>query len=365
MNNEIKLDFDDVLIKPNPSSIVSRNDINLYVNYKFKHSRQEFNGIPIIATNMFSVGTLECCKALASYQMITWLHKFYDITEIKKFYHHNMIGPLWELRYAQTIGENWHYDDILPAARFIRLDAANGYRQCFLDSIKRLRDRFQTKVIFAGNVCTPEGVENLINAGADVAVVGIGPGGHCTTRIKTGVGYPQLSAIQECYFAADLWKAHIVADGGCRSPGDIAKAFAAGADFVALGSMLAAHDENTAEENIITKVHGITLSPYRIGMTSEEMLESKKYAKVYGMASNTALEKHYKKGAEHRTSEGKTTEIEMRGSIHDTIKDILGGLRSCCSYVGIDNLQQLSSKATFIRVNQQRNTEYDKHTIGD
>ena len=186
----------------------------------------------------------------------------------------------------------------------------------------------------AGNVVTGEMVEELILAGADIIKVGIGPGSVCTTRIKTGVGYPQLSAIVECADAAHGLGGHIISDGGCRVPGDVAKAFGGGADFVMLGGMLAGHAESGGE---IVEVDG------------------KKFRQFYGMSSKTAMDKHAGGVAGYRASEGKTVQVPYHGGVAETVRDILGGVRSACTYVGASKLKELSKRTTFIRVAEQHN----------
>ncbi|KAG9486901.1 hypothetical protein GDO78_006996 [Eleutherodactylus coqui] len=222
----------------------------------------------------------------------------------------------------------------VPQLRYICLDVANGYSEQFVQHVKDVRARFPKHTIMAGNVVTGEMVEELILSGADIIKVGIGPGSVCTTRKKTGVGYPQLSAVIECADAAHGLNGHIISDGGCTCPGDVAKAFGAGADFVMLGGMLSGHTESGGE--IIEK-------------------NGKKYKLFYGMSSETAMKKHAGGVAEYRASEGKTVEVPYRGDVEDTIKDILGGIRSTCTYVGAAKLKELSRRTTFIRVTQQLN----------
>jgi GMP reductase len=226
-----------------------------------------------------------------------------------------------------------------PYLKFICIDVANGYSEHFAKFVKRTRDRYPEKVIIAGNVVTGEMVEELLLSGADIVKVGIGPGSVCTTRVKTGVGYPQLSAIIECADAAHGLGGQIISDGGCAIPGDIAKAFGAGADFVMLGGMLAGHTESGGD--IIEK-------------------EGKPYRKFYGMSSSTAMDKHVGGVAEYRASEGKTVEVPYKGDVEATVQDILGGLRSTCTYVGAQRLKELTKRTTFIRVNEQENRVYSE-----
>ncbi len=222
-----------------------------------------------------------------------------------------------------------------PSLQFICIDVANGYSEHFVDFVKRIREAFPDKIILAGNVVTGEMVEELLLAGADVIKVGIGPGSVCTTRVKTGVGYPQLSAIIECADAAHGLGGQIISDGGCKVPGDISKAFGGGADFVMLGGMLAGHTESGGE------------------LVEEE--SGKKFKLFYGMSSETAMNKYAGGVAEYRASEGKTIKMPFRGPVTETILDILGGLRSTCTYVGASYLKELTKRTTFIRVQEQHN----------
>ena len=323
VNEEIKLDYSDVLIRPKRSTMSSRGEVNLERTHNFLWSKKKWTGIPIMSSNMDTVGTPAMHKVLSKYKLITCPAKHHlkkDQGEFKK----GKANICW-------FGG---IDDINNLAktdsRFIGLDVANGYTIKFVDAVKKLRDKCPDATIAAGNVVTADMTQELILAGADIVKVGIGPGSVCTTRIKTGIGYPQLSAVIECADAAHGLDAHIIADGGCVNSGDIVKAFAAGADFVMLGGMLAGHDECDGElENGVMK--------------------------FYGMASESAMSRHGNHNA-YRGVEGKTVEVEYRGKADDTIKDILSGIRSACTYVGATRLKTLSKCTTFVRVNNTHNT---------
>ena len=226
-----------------------------------------------------------------------------------------------------------------PSLQFICIDVANGYSEHFVSFVKKTRNAFPDKIILAGNVVTGEMVEELLLAGADIIKVGIGPGSVCTTRVKTGVGYPQLSAIIECADAAHGLKGHIISDGGCKVPGDVAKAFGGGADFVMLGGMLAGHDESGGE--LVEK-------------------NGHQYKTFYGMSSETAMNKYAGGVAEYRASEGKTVTIKYRGAVNNTMQDLLGGVRSTCTYVGAQSLKELTKRTTFIRVEEQHNQWFEE-----
>lgn len=342
IENEVKLDFKDVLIKPKRSVLVSRSKVDLNREYIFKHSGQKYKGIPIIAANMDTVGTIEMANEFVKHNMMVALHKHYLPTELKEFWGNNVAhhisndGTFYSLGLTDSdINKLAHcIDKFGHTPSFICLDVANGYSEKFVDVVKQVRDTYPEITLMAGNVVTSEMTEALILAGADIVKVGIGPGSVCTTRIKTGVGYPQLSAVMECADAAHGLNGHICSDGGCTVPGDIAKAFGAGADFVMLGGMLAGHDECGGEV---------------IEINNEKFME------FYGMSSSTAMDKYAGGVADYRAPEGKTILIPYRGSVKNTILDILGGLRSACTYTGSLKLKELSKRTTFIRVTQQEN----------
>lgn len=341
---DIKLGFKDVMIRPKRSTLKSRSQVNLVRDFKFLHSPITWKGIPIMAANMDTVGTFEMAKALSKNGLFTAIHKHYSIEEWNLFLASQSDDILDYIAVSTGIGkEDSKKLGIIfesnPALKFICIDVANGYSEYFAEFVKRTRDQYPNKVIIAGNVVTGEMVEELLLSGADIVKVGIGPGSVCTTRVKTGVGYPQLSAIIECSDAAHGLGGQIVSDGGCSSPGDIAKAFGAGADFVMLGGMLSGHDESGGE---IIEHNGL---PYR---------------KFYGMSSATAMEKHVGGVADYRASEGKTVEVPYKGEVESTIQDILGGLRSTCTYVGAARLKELTKRTTFIRVAEQENKIYSE-----
>jgi len=336
--DDVKLDFKDVLLRPKRSKIRSRADVDLVREFKFHNSKQVHHGIPIIASNMDTVGTFEIAKALGQHKCYTCIHKYYTVDQWREFAASNKeIMPYLAASSGIAEGDFERLCDILenvPDVKFICLDVANGYSEFFVDYVKKVREAFPTHTILAGNVVTGEMVEALIFAGADIVKVGIGPGSVCTTRKKTGVGYPQLSAVMECADSAHGLSAHIISDGGCTCPGDVAKAIGAGADFVMLGGMLAGHDQSGGE--IIEK-------------------DGKKRKLFYGMSSATAMTKHKGGVAEYRASEGKTVEVPYRGDVNVTMLDILGGLRSACTYVGAGRVKEMPKRTTFIRVTQQLN----------
>ena len=355
IEDDRKLDFSDVLIRPKRSTLASRKNVDLMREYQFKHSQKTWKGVPIMASNMDGVGTIEIALALQKHALFTCFVKSYTLEQLEKF--QNELNPQY---YAVSTGTNTlDYEKLVLILKtfkniqFICIDVANGYSEHFGDFVEKVRKAYPEHIIIAGNVVTADMTQELILRGADIVKVGIGPGSVCTTRIQTGVGYPQLSAIIECADAAHGLGAHIISDGGCTCPGDVAKAFGAGADFVMLGGMFAGHNEGGG--TIITESH---FTGQRHPETLEQIYELKKFVKFYGMSSETAMKKHFGEVAEYRSSEGKTVAIPYRGEIEATVKDILGGIRSTCTYVGAPSLKQLSKCTTFVRVARQFNSVF-------
>ncbi len=344
IEESVKLDFKDVLIRPKRSTLSSRKDVDITREYNFKWSGRVYNGVPIIAANMDGVGTFEMAKTFLKNKngLSVALHKHYPLKQLIEFFDNNDPYSAW-----YSIGMvKADQEKLLEFMKLrpnkidkICLDVANGYSEHFVDYVKRTRKIAPDITIMAGNVVTGEMVEELILAGVDVVKVGIGPGSVCTTRKMTGVGYPHLSAIIECADAAQGLGGLICADGGCTVPGDVAKAFGAGADFVMLGGMLAGHDQS--EQEIIE-------------------IDGNKFIRFYGMSSDAAMIKHKGGVAEYRASEGKTVDIAYKGDVTDSLQDILGGVRSACTYVGATKLKELSKRTTFIRVSQQINEVFGK-----
>ncbi|KNC87446.1 GMP reductase [Sphaeroforma arctica JP610] len=339
IEEELKLDFKDVLFRPKRSTLRSRSEVTLAKTYKFRTSGLTYTGVPVMAANMDTVGTFESAAVLGNKQMFTCVHKHYSVEEWVDFAKNNPEAlPHCAVSSGSSAADLEKLKAVLskiPEITFICLDVANGYSEGFVEFVRDVRGQYPKHTIIAGNVVTGEMTEELILSGADIVKVGIGPGSVCTTRKKTGVGYPQLSAVIECADAAHGLGGHIVSDGGCVCPGDVAKAFGGGADFVMLGGMLAGHDESGGEE---------------------KTLDNGKRVKIfYGMSSQTAMTKHSGGVAEYRASEGKTVQVPYRGPLNGTCLDILGGLRSTCTYVGASNLKELPKRTTFIRVTQQIN----------
>ena len=343
IEEDTKLDFSDVLIKPKRSTISSRSEVDLNRSFKTKHSNVEWTGIPIVVSNMDTTGTFEMFLECQKHRIITCIHKHYSIQEWTDFINtHNEIINFNCLSISTGITDtdfekNKQIINLFPSIKMICIDVANGYSERFVDKIRVYRKEFPDKIIFAGNVVTSEMTEQLILAGADIVKVGIGPGSVCTTRKQTGVGYPQLSCILECADAAHGLGGLIMSDGGCTVPGDFSKAFGAGADFIMSGGYFSGHVECKGE--IIEE-------------------NDKKYKLFYGMSSDTAMNKYAGGVSNYRSSEGKTVKIQLKGNVNDTLLDLLGGIRSTLTYVGAKFLKELSKRCTFIKVHNQLNNIY-------
>ena len=344
IEQELKLGFKDVLFRPKRSTLKSRSQVNLSREYKFKHSNKTWSGVPIVAANMDSVGSFKMAASLAKFDVLTAIHKHYTVedwadfikTSETKTLNNSMVSTgTSDKDFQKTIDIMALSEEIM----FICVDIANGYSEHLVEYVEKVRAQFPEKIIVAGNVVTGDMCEELILAGADIVKVGIGPGSVCTTRVKTGVGYPQLSAIIECADAAHGLGGWIIGDGGCSCAGDVAKAFGGGASFVMLGGMLAGHSESGGE--IVEK-------------------DGKQFMNFYGMSSKSAMDKYSGGVANYRAAEGKTVLLPYRGEVSETIQDIMGGVRSTCTYVGASTLKQLSKRTTFIRVQEQENNVYGK-----
>jgi GMP reductase len=329
IDNDPKLDFDDVLIRPKRSEAPSRSAIKLQREYRFLNSRAQWQGIPLVASNMDTVGTMAMARALAP-EVLTCLHKYYAEQELLDFFRDEALCSSTFFTLGIKHDEFDRLTRVLGQVplRFVCVDAANGYTKYFVEHVQRIRESFPQVTIMAGNVATPEMVQELLISGAaDIVKIGIGSGSVCTTRMKTAVGYPQLSAIIECADAAHGLRGHVCADGGCRTAGDVVKAFAAGADFVMLGGMLAGHEECEGER---VEENG------QVGM------------KFYGMSSRTALDKYAGGPKDYRAVEGTEVVVPLKGPVRQTLQDITGGVRSACAYVGAARLKDLSKCTTFV-----------------
>jgi GMP reductase len=376
IEEDVKLDYSDVLIRPKRSVLGSRKDVDLERGFTFRNYKgdtiddyRHYRGVPIMASNMDGVGTMEMADTLAKQKMFTCLVKTFAVSELVEFfetdYFHTPFKRARSEYVAMSIGItdtdlakfNAVYKLVTKGnLKYVCIDVANGYSERFGNFVRKFRKKFPNVVIIAGNVVTGEMTEELILNGADIVKVGIGPGSVCTTRIQTGVGYPQLSAVMECADAAHGLGGLVIADGGCSTPGDVVKAFAGGADFVMLGGMLAGHDEGGG--NIITKRYETNEldTSYNTKLTIE-----KSFIQFYGMSSDAANVKHFGGLKGYRSSEGREVLVPYRGNVANTIQDILGGIRSACTYAGAQRLKHLMRCATFIRCVDTHNRVFENN----
>lgn len=335
---DTKLDFSDVLILPKRSEYSSRSEVSLERTFKFKYSPHTWTGVPIIVSNMDTTGTIEMAIEMQKHKVLTCLHKYYTVDDLK--------DTMIDMRYCAIstgIGEKdlENLDKIVKLLKpyFICIDVANGYMSKFIDTCRQIREKYPEVILIAGNVCTQQGVLELVVEGkVDIVKVGIGSGSCCTTRKQTGIGMPQLSAIIDCADTAHGLDAHIISDGGLQVIGDFSKAYGAGADFVMSGSMFAGHEQSGGE---LIEENG------------------KKYKIFYGMSSDTAMNKYSGGIANYRTSEGKTVKIEYRGCVKNTILNIQGGIRSTMTYIGAKKIKDIPKCTTFVKVNRQLNQIYN------
>lgn len=339
IETEPKLDFHNVLIRPKRTTLTSRSEVDLEREFTFPHSTLTWKGVPIIAANMDTIGTIEVYHVLKKFKMITVLHKFYTLEDLKE-------ADLDSNYFMVSTGINDNDFERLKNivenmdVKWICIDVANGYMQKLVDFCRKIRENFPEKIIVAGNIVSREMCEELIiNGKVDVCKIGIGNGALCITRLQTGVGMPQLSAVMECADASHGVNGYVISDGGVTCPGDVAKAFGGGADFVMLGSMFAGHDENPGE---IIEENG------------------EKYKLSYGMSSELAMKKHYGKMDKYRSSEGRVKKIKYKGKLEDTVLNYLGGLRSACTYINAKKIKYIPKCTTFLMVSQQLNTVLEK-----
>jgi GMP reductase len=349
---DVKLDYDDVLIRPKRSTLTSRKEVDLSRTISFLHSPKTWTGIPIFSANMGTCGTFEIAQVLSEYKMITALHKFYTIEQLKEGF--NKVPQPDYLAYTLGIRpEDFEkLQQVIDAKltdcfSFVCLDVPNGYLERFTESVKLVRKLLPQHILIAGNVVTNEMTEELLLCGADIVKVGIGPGSACLTRRMTGVGYPQLSAVIECSDAAHGIKfgrgsGQIIADGGLVHPACAAKAFCAGADYILSGTFFSGYLQSAGD--LVEK-------------------DGKKYKQYYGSSSTLAMVKHYGKKDAHRASEGRELLIPYKGDLRVFLQELLGGLNSTATYIGAKTIKEFSRRATFIRVSRQLNTVHESHTV--
>jgi GMP reductase len=378
----IKLDFKDILLVPQRSSLDSRSEVELERTFKFKYSTRVWSGIPIIASNMDTCGSFEVARALARHKMLTALHKFYSEDELFEFFTENY--NLWNSVFY-TVGANDNDFEKLEKLSYkivnfikdknliltqeycnnlwppmICLDAANGYTTMFVDYLKRLRKLYPQAIIMAGNIVTGNMAEELVLSGADIVKVGIGSGSVCLTRISAGIGVPQASAVDECAHQSHGLQSHVCSDGGITCAGDVCKALCVGADLIMIGGFFAGTEECSGDwmweyEDHNGNKHEIVSEDLKNISEADFVSLKKKYLKFHGMSSREAMEQHYGGMADYRAAEGKEVIVPCKGPISDTVQDILGGIRSCCSYLGCLKIKDMPKCALFIRCHDTHN----------
>ncbi len=345
IESDLKLDFSDVLIRPKRSTLRSRAEVDITRTFRFRHPGSEWTGFPLIASNMDTIGTTRMARALVQFNAMAALHKHYSADTLVEFFaNEDSRNTFYTMGNTDADLEKFTYVKSKAHLTKLNIDVANGYTENFLENVARIRAASPDAILMAGSIVTAEMAEALILAGADIVRVGIGSGSVCTTRDLTGVGYPQLSAVIECADAAHGLKGHVCSDGGCTAPGDIAKAFGGGADFVMIGGMLAGHRECGGEIRYETR-------------DGEDVPVAMQF---YGMSSDTAMKKHYGGVAEYRASEGRTVEVPYKGCVSETMQEITGGLRSMMTYIGAVRLKEVPKRTTFVITSSQRDKLFNK-----
>jgi len=340
IQDDVKLDFTDVLLLPKENNLKSRNDVSLERTITFKHSGKTWTGVPIMVANMDTTGTIEMAIEMQQHKIITCLHKFYTAVDIKdKGLNPEYCAVSCGMREIDLKNLDSLIKELNPY--FICLDVANGYLSNIFNTIAKIRSQYPDITLIVGNVVTPEIVNKYYDSGVDIVKMGIGSGSVCTTRLQTGIGYPQLSCIADTrpHIPDDCY---IISDGGIQQPGDFSKAYGAGADFVMSGGMFAGHNECAGE---ILEENGIV---YKI---------------FYGMSSLNAMNKYYGSVSKYRSAEGKCVKIKHRGPVTNTIQNILGGIRSTMTYIGANVINEIKDNASFIRVNNQANRIYNANNV--
>lgn len=365
---DTKLNFEDVLMQPKRSTLSSRRDVEMTRKFTFKNANRVMEFTPIFASNMDGVGTFDMAKVLQDYKMMTVITKSTTLEQWKE-----AVGNGLRLQSVSVCtGTNRIFDedaedyknmklilDSFPDIKMITIDVANAYHENFVDFVKMIRDEFPNKVIVAGNVVTPEMTEELIINGADIVKIGIGPGSVCTTRTMTGIGVPQFSAILECADAANGVDGHIMADGGCVHPGDIAKALGGGAHMVMIGGMLAGHTQGGGK--VVTKHFSTGEATQLDNGNFMPHYEERKFVEFYGMSSDRAREVHGKRKDGYRGNEGRCIMLPYRGDVRNTVENIIGGVRSACTYIGARRMKDMPKCATFVQVNNVINRVYEQY----
>lgn len=335
--------FDDILLVPQDSSVASRNTVDLSMSLS-TDERKIILSLPVIAAPMDTVCSVEMCMAMSNAGGLGILHRYKPLEE--QILDADALAS-FGIGFGVSVGATGDFiGDAIAlvdvGAELVLVDIANGHSQYAVRAVQDLRRELGDEIhIMAGNVSTVEGFRNLAMAGADSIRVGIGGGSACTTRIVSGHGIPTLQSIMDIY----EWKKNntycsIIADGGIRNSGDMVKAFAAGADSVMVGSMLAGTDESPGE--ITSDANGREVKLFR------------------GMASAHA---QMDKTGKVSVSEGVSTTVPYKGPVEHILKQIRGGLGSGCSYSGVDSLSELSESAEYRLVTSLSVNESRPHAI--
>jgi GMP reductase len=371
INNETKLDFSDVLIVPQRSTLNSRSEILLERTFHFYHSPRIWKGIPIICANM-SFCSFDMAKELANHKMIACLHKYHSLDELSNYFNSNPqninytfvsigykksdLNHLLELKNKINIQPN------------ICIDVPNGHMDAFVKYCKKVRENFPESIIIAGNVTNTSSTQELIiYGGVDIVKIGIGGGSACTTRFLTGCGVPQLSCcLENSYIAHGLQNGEkklglVCSDGGHKTVGDVCKALCAGSDFVMLGGYFAGTEscngewtfEHKAYLNKDNKYKDINWwQPNSPGYETEKRKTKFTY---YGMSTHHSQQLYEDNIKHYRASEGTKITVEYKGTVDRVIQELLGGIRSCCCYIGADTIKNMNKCAEFCRVSKIHN----------
>ena len=365
LGQDVKLDFDDILIVPQRTTLESRNEVVLERNFKFHYSPRIWTGIPIMCSNMVPLTSKKMAIKLSEHKIATALHKYYTAEQIIDIIKIAGIDYAWTSigKSSQDLEKIKFVSEQLGSSTNIVIDVPNGYMESFVKFCSLVRKTFPESIICAGNVTTPEICEELIIHGkVDICKVQIGPGSQCETRKMTGVGYGTFSCVQECSHAAHGLRSDsgrlglIMSDGGCKEPGDVCKALCGGADWVMIGGMFAGTDECDGEwdyerMNSLGYWEKIDSESVSNRLEQKDNKIRKSALTFYGMSSHYAQEKHGVGKKNYRASEGKVSKMPYKGSVEDVVQEILGGVRSCGAYIGAKNLKDFNKCAKFVRVN--------------
>lgn len=343
------LTFNDVNIVPGFSSIPSRDEKHISLACKLGMK------LPVISANMDTVTDQVMARAMLQNGAQACLHRFNSIEDNVSQFRLSFGNPVNEERPFVSIGlgdSGLERAQVLfdAGAKVFVIDVAHGAQQAVVDQASRLRQIVKNNaLIVVGNFASCKSLSGFNFKDIDAIKVGVGPGAACTTRIKTGVGVPQFTAIQEISNYVRGYDIVIIADGGLKTSGDIAKALGAGADCVMVGSMLAGTDETPGE--VVSKQDG----PIFLGIQSNNY-----YKKYRGSASQESYELQGKV-AKHRTAEGESFLVKCKGPVADVLQGIDAGLRSSFAYVGASNLDAFHERVEFVRVTHNGYVEGTAH----